>query len=352
MIDTLMKARETLGSLLRWWLAELRFLLPRRLRERVESGTVPLRLEIQGDEAVAVGTGSGESAWFDLGVSGHPQRLASLLRARRGHRDVALVLPAGDSLARVIDLPLAVEENLAQVLSYEMDRHTPFSAAQVHYGFRVLERRPEQGRIRVRLVVAPRATIDSWLHRFSQWGIVPERVESHADESINLLPTARGRSVRRGARWNAILSAVVVAMLLALVIVPLWHMRQVAVLLTQEVSALERAARDATDLQQRYDDLRRQVDFLVHRRSGRPYTVHVLDELARVLPDHTWVQSLEISGPAVTIHGSSRSASGLIEIIEASPVFEGVSFAAPVTKHPQTGADVFRISARLRETVS
>ena len=47
-------------------------------------------------------------------------------------REVVLCLPADKVMARKLMLPLVAEENLRQVLGFEMDRQTPFSLDQVY----------------------------------------------------------------------------------------------------------------------------------------------------------------------------------------------------------------------------
>src|SRR3546814_1093139 len=54
---------------------------------------------------------------------------------------------------------LAAAERLRDVVAFEIDRQTPFAAADVHYDAHVLGRNGEQ--IEAELVVVPRATFDA-----------------------------------------------------------------------------------------------------------------------------------------------------------------------------------------------
>src|SRR3546814_12680797 len=58
-----------------------------------------------------------------------------------------------------MSLPAAAAERLRDVVAFEIDRQTPFAAADVHYDAHVLGRNGEQ--IEAELVVVPRATFDA-----------------------------------------------------------------------------------------------------------------------------------------------------------------------------------------------
>jgi general secretion pathway protein L len=71
--------------------------------------------------------------------------------------------------------------------------------------------------------------------------------------------------------------------------------------------------------------------------------------MAFILPDDTWVQSLQLNDRRVVIQGQSAAASALIGRIEASPLFGSVSFAAPVTRDRVTDKEVFQIALMIRD---
>ena len=54
--------------------------------------------------------------------------------------EVILCLPADKVLTRTLTLPLATEENLREVLAFQMDRQTPFTVEQVYYDYGVVAR--------------------------------------------------------------------------------------------------------------------------------------------------------------------------------------------------------------------
>ena len=81
--------------------------------------------------------GGSERQLGSIRIDADPDTAKSALRPLIADLDfdrvlVCLHLPAGLALRKIIDLPAAAEENLLQVLAFEMDRLTPFAAEAVH----------------------------------------------------------------------------------------------------------------------------------------------------------------------------------------------------------------------------
>jgi len=72
----------------------------------------------------------------------------------------------------------------------------------------------------------------------------------------------------------------------------------------------------------------------------------VLRELTNLLPDGTWVQSLDVGPGTAEFSGLSTRAADLIQPLENSPYFSQVEFASPITRGGDN-KDVFRIRMRL-----
>src|SRR5207247_4977095 len=83
---------------------------------------------------------------------------------------VRLCLAREEALVRRVSLPAATEENLEQVLGFEMDRLTPFRAEDVYFDHRVVGRDPTSGQVHVLLAVARRDLVDSKVERLRAWG--------------------------------------------------------------------------------------------------------------------------------------------------------------------------------------
>lgn len=70
--------------------------------------------------------------------------------------DVTISIPKSWAVIRTVEFPVTVKENLSKVVSYELDRITPFNSEDAFYDYKVIEETDEKIKI---LVVATRADV-------------------------------------------------------------------------------------------------------------------------------------------------------------------------------------------------
>ncbi len=92
--------------------------------------------------------------------------------------------------------------------------------------------------------------------------------------------------------------------------------------------------------QKAYEDLAREIQSYTER----PPLLKALAEMARLLPQDTWVRKLEFRSPdTLQIWGESSNTLAVIKRLEASPIFKDVKVISSVTKNPRTGKENFAI---------
>lgn len=305
-----------LSRVLSWWLGELAAMLPARLRDRRIQRQAVL---LTAAEAVVTRDGA------ELGRF-HDRR--DLARALAG--PVALRLPPGRAVRRMVPLPAAAEDNLRQVLAFEMDRQTPWAAADVVYACRVVAREPARRRIEAEMVVAPRVVVEEALALARRWGVTPDTVEAGeaAAGGLDLLPPGS----RRRRDWAGRLSAAVVAL-------------AVLGVAAAGLAGIDRR-RDAAQLR-RLDREDADARFLASRKSAFPPMVAVIDELTRVLPDNAWIGQLEVAGGGIEVIGWSPSATEVVRRMEEAALFHHAEFRSPLLPDPGQGMERFHVAARL-----
>jgi general secretion pathway protein L len=89
--------------------------------------------------------------------------------------------------------------------------------------------------------------------------------------------------------------------------------------------------------------------FLVEKKAADVMAVELIDEVSRILPDHSWITRLNLSETELQIQGQSTSSASLIAAIESSSYFENVRFASPVVQIQGTQSDRFHIAASVVE---
>ena len=342
-----------------WWISELGGVLPPRVRRALMPRAQRLFLELDGTDLVmSQGTSQNkaELTRYTLDqAEATPLQLSAEDKAHQHARELLLCLPRDKVLTRSLTLPLAAEENLREVLSFEMDRQTPFTAEQVYYDFAVVARSPAEHTLTVDLALATRHMLDELLARLDKHGIHPDRVTINCGNgggfaAVNLLPAEnRQRKAVTPQLVNLALGALAVLLLVSAVSLPLLDKRQKIQALEPLLESANAKAEEAHRLRKEVDQLTANSRFLTDKkRSSRP-VLEVMDELTRILPDNTWITRLDIKGSELEIQGQSASAAALIPLIESSSILQNPRFRSPVTQIPRSNVERFHLSAETGE---
>lgn len=346
--------RQRLTGFWQWWGGELYGLLPPEWRRRLRGQALQLRIEQLEEAQLVVLEGSEEAYRLPLAVAPPPALIEQLKQMATQAGRTLLQLDTRSVLHKSIALPAVTEPRLESVLGFEMDRHTPFKADDVYFGYRVAKREPATQRILVDLYVMPRKRLDTLLQQLQLFGVMPgvvlpvEARSSIEQCSLNLLPL----NLRSGSdlgRQRSVRNRLVIGILLLVMLVgfPLYQR-------SQRVEALEAALAQPRAEAQRAQQVRAEIEALVEgrqylgrRKAEQLPVLFVLDELTQLLPDNTWLNRFELDGRSLRIQGESGSASSLIGILEASPILMSVDFTSPVTINPRSRRERFSIEARL-----
>jgi general secretion pathway protein L len=336
-----------------WWFGQLAELLPRELRKSVlDAGDAlvitPIGSLSQGIEAVTADLRKNgkESTLghFAVGAVG----LAELPRA--AGRATVLRLSEADVLAKNLSLPLAAERELDQVLAFEMDRETPFKPEELYWNYRITASDRQAGRLSVRLLVVPKASLDLLLTDLAAVGIQPRRVEiaDGPDRGFYVPLNGDGSHSHPASNrllWPAAVSCAVLA--IAAVVTPFVRQEITIASLEREINVSRAAAAEAESLRQEIDRLSGSAGFIESERdkAGRPLIV--LAAATRILPDDTYLTEMELRQRKLTLSGRSAGAARLIGALAADGEFRNPGFSAPVTRLEALRAELFTINAEV-----
>ena len=343
-----------IGELFSWWRDELAGMLPDAWRRRFERRQDILLLTLLGDEVRISRRDNGrleELGSISMTMSGAGERMAAMLSGLKADSTrVEVAAPADKLLAKEIQLPLAAEENLRQVLGFEMQRQTPFRAEQVFFNYRVSARHPQSQQIAVQLCVVPRAVVERVLEFLADWDLVPAADKSNgeprqADGVFAFIPSEAAQ--RPSSRLNRGLLALNLVLLVCVIAVPLIQQQRHLDQLRARFDEVRAAATTASGLQEHIDKHSAQSRSLFGYKADRPASVELLEELSRRLPDDTWLFRVEVRDGKVHLQGTSTRASSLIAELEGSAFFQDARFASPVTQDGTSGRERFHLSARV-----
>ncbi len=246
-------------------------------------------------------------------------------------RVAAITLSAGQVLRKTIALPLATEENLRQVLEFQMEQHTPFPPGKLYFGYTVLSRDFAAGQLTVEFVAVPREAIDTAVKTLLALGVEVRAVflkeQLSAGAVLNLLPAALGSApspLRHGV--NPWLAGLVALLALAALAAPLVIKREAVVQLLPLVDKGKKGAEVVTTIRKDLEDRVKQNNYLLEKRRASPTVVQILEELTHILPDDTWVNQLELKDRKLQIQGETGSSSQLPGLFEKSSIFSDASY--------------------------
>ncbi len=343
------------GHFFDWWFEELAQILPASWRERMQYASRrvtlvlnPGQLEIGIEESRS--TNWLESFSLDQEISLQKLAIRSLLEKQDIKESPRfLLLSSGKILRKSLTLPAATESNLQQVLAFEMDRQTPFRAADVYFTWQMLGVDKENAQITIELFVAQRKPVDAALELLAARGLSAsgvDVVEGGKTLAINLLPVEkRWRVINPKSRLNYSLAGAALVLLIVL-------MAQSLNLRTQRIENLETGIADVQDEARQVQKLREQItetsegaSFLTRKRSASPMAIELLAEITRTLPDDTYLDRLVINQDSVLMQGKSSNAQHLIEVVNSSGLFENAAFRGSTRLDSASGLEIFEINA-------
>ena len=343
-----------------WWRGELAALLPLSLRTLFSQWNDLLILTDNGaafELTYITRDGTHDLGTFDVGQL--EEEMAAPLRSKYPQiatSEIVVRFPAERGLRKVFRLPAAAENNLRAVVAYEMDRQTPFTTEQVYYDVEVLKKLAESRQIQIELVLMLRPQLDAAWQLFSNGWLKPNIIDlaspdaEQANElpSHNLLPLAlRTKRKNFAGIVNILLSILLVILLLVLMLLPLYANMQQVDQLEQAVSVASKQVAVVQSLKNQVIQQREEMNFLQHKVEAMPQLVEVFSSLSQLVPDDSWLTSLEFKQGRIVIQGQSSGAAQLMASIESAPLFHQTAFESQVTTDRKTKKEKFRISTHL-----
>ena len=270
--------------------------------------------------------------------SGHstmPRRKAAvrslLERAGETRGRARVALGRDEALVRRVTMPAATEENLRQVLEFEMDRLTPFRADEVYFDYRVVSRDAAAGQLDSSSPWRAATLVDARVRELRDLGVSVQGVAIREDAGARgnaarppaLGAARRARDRRASASCSASWSGTVAGPALrGAACYP--GLPQARDLHRVAIPLVNQARQEAETTDALARDLERQVaDYNYPARAQARHAIRrspLIEDVSRLLPDNTWVQQFDVKTTGktreVAISGETASSSKLIEILE------------------------------------
>ena len=111
-------------------------------------------------------------------------------------------------------------------------------------------------------------------------------------------------------------------------------------------------ARSVSQQRQRLVDAVEGGSYLQAQRNARPSVVEVMDELARRLPDGTYLEKVSIEGGQLSLVGLSNQAAALVGKLEGAKQWRAPALSGALQQDPRMRSDRFTLVAQLNDAAA
>ncbi len=273
-----------------WWLEEIAQLVPARWR----GGLLSRRRT---------------SAWTDGQSIALPDDAAS-------GRQIDLTLAPDLYLTRSLTLPAMRGSDLRKMVELELDRLTPFHAADVH--FDVQAKGGDAARQEVEIGVLPRQTADAVLALLREKGLEAQSLRS-SDGGLDFMTSIRAQGAAGLLQPRYIWSLAVFLIVLNVVVYTVRDMSRLSAL--QEMTASQQSVVTlARRLREKVDGENASRAALLAALS-RNSPLRIVDAITRALPAGAWVQHLDWDGHRLHLTGYAPSQVDVVAALRRSAAF-------------------------------
>jgi general secretion pathway protein L len=239
-----------------------------------------------------------------------------------------------------------VATDLSGLLSFEIERHTPYRASEVVFAWTVRDDgEGADAALRVDVLVLPRETASDLLAAVRNAGLEPEAVEIISPDGATLAFPAETFGLQRKSLDRRVLgwTAAAAALALLMIATPFVH-QQVSLFHLRSLANASRVQLDATAGTNAATGQQAVAQAIVDAKLRALPTTRIVDTLSQVLPDGTWLRHIAIADGEILIEGSTERSAPLVDLLEKAPFIDGVRYTAPVTREPNSSQERFGFS--------
>ena len=165
---------------------------------------------------------------------------------------------------------------------------------------------------------------------------------------VNLLPTVLRKKIKKTGLHLSF--SLVIAMLvltltwgLSVIVKERLDLRKVE----REINALKDGVLSIQKIQKETQDIVTKNESLQRIQQSEYSKLEILNELSRIFPSSVWITEFRYNKNELELAGFATSASGLIAILDGSPLFHASEFSAPITRDTE-GQENFRIKTKIK----
>jgi general secretion pathway protein L len=274
-------------------------------------------------------------------------KLAEILRGAQ----VELVLQPNRFMFRLLELPRRASDFLEGIIRAQIDRLTPWSAAEAAFGW-YPSTETANDRMAVAIAATARTLIAPFISAIAGLGadtiVVAAALQQPRPDiaAIKICEQKTGQAAEQRRIRRILIRLLAAAGVFSAVSVAANAVIG-GMIETQRDDLTRRIAERRAVLQPGHGGTGEAALDLQRHKHETPSSVIVIEALSRVLPDDTYLTELRILGDKMQIVGVTRDAPALIRLIEQTSHFSRATFFAPTTRSPSDSGERFSIEAHI-----
>ncbi len=346
-----------------WWVSELKALVPLKYRENLFRDSKQVLITQRGAEgAVQIWRQNKdlmELVEFDDSVRGKEwwHQLNHYIASSDQETKVTYLVSESDVLSREVAMPVVVINDIDSVLSFELDKYLPFTAADVAYDFRKGQVEEGSEKFPVLLTAVKKERIQEIVDQTENRGVKLSAIdvnvgsdEGPAAMGVNLMPKSlRKKKDWTSLKWHAGLLALALLMLGFVMYTSLKNKRVKIQSLEYQVDELKKDARRAKMIETQLNESIQAANFLGNLKQNTPSRVLMIGELTQKIPVNTYLTRIMIDEEKLEVVGESDNANALVPILNQSELWYEPQIIGNVTQG-RTGKEKFTIKSDLKMT--
>ncbi len=261
-----------------------------------------------------------------------------------------LLLDNKQVLRRMLTLPLSAESKLREVVSFEIDRQTPFTQDQIYFEARVISRNLQSKQCQVELIVLPKQALEKNLKTLGVLAADLSGADVLEDNlqtlNVNLLPSTLRTAHSSQNFWlNLGLALAGTALLVLAMNQVLNNREQVQQAWEQKVAVAKTQAKAANVFREQLKRAGKAEIFLEKFRSSQPAMLTLINDLTKRIPDDTALDKISVNEGRLVLVGQSKQAAALVGQLQGSPYISSPALAGAVQPDTRTNRDRFTLTA-------
>jgi len=282
------------------------------------------------------------------------------VNADAGAAYLAVEVPEALILRKRLRMPDMPQIAMAQAAALEVAAANPFAPDDFVWQWHVAPVVVGGART-IEVVLASRRQVAQFLHAQQAQlpqaaAIVEPEAWSFASDGAPLVFAGWGeerrlRHMARQRRLGYVMVATAFLLLVAMALTPSLQLRTRSLQAIAAFDGLQRQAAPAVGQREAFTRSVERLEALRSVLSGRIDMLKLMTALTKVLPDDTYLQSVQTQDMKATIHGLTADSASLMQKLSAVPGFKEVRAPMAATRAPGADAENFRLEVQLDPAV-